>query len=397
MKITNRHYPFSERCQNLPSSFIRDILKVASEKEVISFAGGLPDPGLFPLHELESCTSTIFKKYGTSLLQYSKSDGWSNLKKWICDHYKNEFDMTIIPEQILVTNGSQQALDLIGKAFINKGDNIILEQPSYLGAIQAFMAYEPIILPVPIQIDGINLEALEKLLIQHKPKLLYLVSNFQNPSGITISEEKRKLLAMLAERYDVIIAEDDPYGMLRYDGASIKPIRSHCHNTILCGSFSKIIAPGLRMGWIIADEEIIRKLLVLKQATDLHCNNFSQLIIENYLTTFSLEEHLTSIRSTYGKKRNLMYNAIKDNFPLKCEVIYPEGGMFIWVSLPEHIDTEILLAHTLKENVIFVPGKYFFTNGTGQNTMRLNFTNSAEEDIEHGIRVIGRKIIEVFH
>lgn len=381
-------FRFSERSNNLPSSFLRDILKVASSKDVISFAGGLPDPSLFPLKELADCADSVFRSHGSGVLQYSNSEGLMSLKEWICNYYYNKFEMHVHPDQILITNGSQQALDLIGKTFLDKGDEIILEQPSYLGAIQAFTAYQPRILPIPITHDGLDLNSLEQALLNHQPKLLYLVSNFQNPSGFTISREKREQLAELASRYNLIIVEDDPYGELRYTGSHLKPILSYYPRTLLCGSFSKMIAPGLRLGWVVGDATIIRKMLIMKQAADLHCNNLSQLIIDQYLRKYSLNDHLEKLKSAYGKKCRLMYDTAKALMPDGCDVNMPEGGMFLWVKLPEHIDTSILLDSALKENVIFVPGKYFFTNGKGQNTMRMNYTTCSEEEIITGVKTI---------
>lgn len=390
--ISKNTYPFSKRSQNLPSSFIRDILKVAAQNDVISFAGGLPDPGLFPLDGLEESAQEIFRQHGKSLLQYSKTEGLPSLKEWICHYYWRTYQMQVNPDQLLITSGSQQALDLIGKAFMDPGDQLVLEQPSYLGAIQAFMAYEPAILALPIYVDGLDIEALKELLNIHQPKLLYLVPNFQNPSGFTISEAKRKELAELAQTYNLIIVEDDPYGQLRFEGEELKPIRSYYEDSILCGSFSKIIAPGLRIGWVVANEEIIRKLLVLKQASDLHSNNLSQYLADHFLRNFSFDAHLNKIRKAYGRKCEFMFAEVVKAFPANCRIMKPEGGMFLWVELPAHMDAELLLQYCMEEKVIFVPGKFFYTNGKGQNTMRLNFTNCSEEHIRKGIGIIGKAI-----
>lgn len=386
--LINQMPEFSRRCQNLPSSFIRDILKITGQKDIISFAGGLPDPELFPLKEIEGSTAAVFKKEGAKLLQYSQSEGIPILKDWICKYYDEKYQLKICPEQVLITNGSQQALDLIGKAFINPGDQIVLEQPSYLGAIQAFMAYEPAILPVAIHKDGIDIQALEALLILHQPKLLYLVSNFQNPSGFTLSLEKREQLTALAVAYGFIIIEDDPYGQLRYEGEHLPPMLAFCQNSILCGSFSKVVAPGLRIGWVVAQEAIIQKLLVLKQASDLHSNNLSQYITEHFLSNYNLDNHLDKLRASYGEKCQYMFDILKRALPAECRISKPEGGMFLWVEIPEFMDAEELLRETIQQRVLFVPGKYFFTNGKGHNTMRLNFTNSSKQQIEAGVLVI---------
>ena len=394
--INSESYPFSSRCQNLPSSFIRDILKVADQKDMISFAGGLPDASLFPLDDLEASAASVFKNQGAKLLQYSNSDGLRTLKQLICHYYHVTFKMRVKPDQILITSGSQQGLDLISKAFINTGDEIILEQPSYLGAIQAFSAYEPDILPVKIEADGINLEELEEILKAHQPKFLYLVPNFQNPSGFSISEEKRVKLAALAQLYKFIIVEDDPYGQIRFEGEDPKPIRYYSENAILCGSFSKIIAPGLRIGWIVANEAIIRKLLILRQASDLHSNNLSQYIADHYLRNFDFKKHLDKIKESYAAKCNFMYEALLKHFPGECKFYKPEGGMFLWVELPEYMEAELLLTNSMEEKVIFVPGKYFYSNGKGKNTMRLNFTNSSIEEIKKGIAILGSNLRDIY-
>lgn len=383
---------FSKRSEALPSSFIRDILKVTNQEKVISFAGGLPDAQLFPFEALEESAKAVFQHYGPKILQYSGSEGLESLRLWICDFYRNRHNLEIKPEQVLLTNGSQQALDLIGKAFIDTGDQIILEQPSYLGAIQAFMVYEPDVLPVPIGQDGLDLDSLEELLRVHSPKLLYLVSNFQNPSGFTLSLEKRERLACLAEEYDFIIVEDDPYGMLRYEGEDLPPIRYYTSQSILCGSFSKVMAPGFRLGWVVAEEAVIQKLLILKQASDLHSNNLSQYIADYYLRHYNLQEHVDKLKQHYGQKCQMMYAAFKRELPSTCQVIKSEGGMFLWIKLPEYIDAGALLQETMQQNVIFVPGKYFYTNGKGHNTLRVNFTNSTEDAIQLGVTVIAQAV-----
>lgn len=393
MKTLTLHKPtFSKRCDSLPSSFIRDILKVTNQKEVISFAGGLPDAQLFPFESLEESTKAVFQNYGPKILQYSESEGLKSLRMWICDFYKSRYNMEVKPEQVLITNGSQQALDLIGKAFIDAQDQIVLEQPSYLGAIQAFMVYEPEILPVAIGRSGMELDCLKELLRVHAPKLLYLVSNFQNPTGYTLSLEKRERLACLAEEYSFIIVEDDPYGMLRYEGSDLPPMRYFTSQSILCGSFSKIMAPGFRLGWIVAEEAIIQKLLILKQASDLHSNNLSQYIADHYLRHYNLEEHIDKLKHHYGQKCQVMYTAFKDALPSTCKVNKSEGGMFLWIELPEYMDAEMLLRETMLQNVIFVPGKYFFTNGKGHNTLRVNFTNSTESAIHQGVSIIANAV-----
>lgn len=391
-----QQFKFASRCQNLPSSFIRDILKVADQKDIISFAGGLPDPSLFPLQNLEDSAAAVFKNYGTKMLQYSNSDGLPALKQLICHYYKIKFGMKIIPAQVLITSGSQQGLDLISKAFINPGDEIVLEQPTYLGAIQAFTAYEPVILPVNIAEDGIDLDQLEDILKAKNPKFLYLVPNFQNPTGYTISLEKRSKLADLAELYNFVIIEDDPYGQIRFEGEHLEPIRYYSDKSILCGSFSKIIAPGLRIGWIIGNESIIQKLLVLRQASDLHSNNLSQYIADHYLRNFNFDAHLAGIIERYSTKCNFMYEALIKYFPSDCKIIKPQGGMFIWVELPEYMDATLLLKNAIDEKILFVPGKYFYTNGKGQNTIRLNFTNSSYEEIKRGIAMLGSKLKDIY-
>ena len=368
-------------------SFIREILKVTEDSNIISFAGGLPNPAFFPVKEIAEAAAKIFEMDGRNVLQYSTTEGYLPLRKYIAERYLKRNGLKIHPDQILITNGSQQGLDLIGKAFLNKGDGVVIESPGYLGAIQAFSIYEPIFKSVSLLDDGIDIDMLKKTVRDKQIKLVYTVPTFQNPSGITYSRQKRKDVANILEKHDVIFIEDNPYYELRFAGEDLPLIRNFREeNSILLGSFSKIVSPGLRLGWICTTNEIMEKIIIAKQASDLHSNNLAQRIVYQYLIDNDIDEHIIKIREAYKIRRDLMVSMISEHFPEEIEFTKPEGGMFLWITLPEKISSLDLFEHAIKENVAFVPGNPFYVNGGGNNTLRLNFSNSDEEQIEIGIK-----------
>ncbi|WP_406657226.1 PLP-dependent aminotransferase family protein [Methanolobus sp. ZRKC2] len=378
---------FADRMKLTRKSFIREILKVTEQPEIISFAGGLPNPGLFPVEAIAAASAKVLSAEGKNVLQYSSTEGYLPLREFIAERYHRKSGLEIEPDEILITNGSQQSLDLIGKVFLNKGDKVIIEQPGYLGAIQAFSIFEPEFRSVTLFDDGIDTALLESVLNEGTAKLFYTVPTFQNPSGITYSREKRNALSNILKKHNVVCVEDNAYGELRFAGEELPTIRSFSDETILMGSFSKIIAPGLRMGWICAGKEIMNKLLVAKQAADLHSNYLSQRIIYQYLQDNDIDEHILNIKDAYGKRRDLMVKMMDEHFPDEIEYTQPEGGMFIWVTLPEGISSIDLFDLAVKENVAFVPGSPFYTEDRiGDNTFRLNFSNSDFEQIEEGIK-----------
>ena len=368
-------------------SFIREILKVTEDSNIISFAGGLPNPAFFPVKEIAEAAAKIFEMDGRNVLQYSTTEGYLPLRKYIAERYLKRNGLKIHPDQILITNGSQQGLDLIGKAFLNKGDGVVIESPGYLGAIQAFSIYEPTFKSVSLLDDGIDIDMLKKTVRDEQIKLVYTVPTFQNPSGITYSRQKRKDVANILEKHDVIFIEDNPYYELRFAGEDLPLIRNFREeNSILLGSFSKIVSPGLRLGWICTTNEIMEKIIIAKQASDLHSNYLAQRIVYQYLIDNDIDKHIIKIRDAYKIRRDLMVSMISEHFPEEIEFTKPEGGMFLWITLPDKISSLDLFEHAIKENVAFVPGNPFYVNGGGNNTLRLNFSNSDEEQIEIGIK-----------
>lgn len=377
--------------ENTPRSFIREILKVTQRPEIISFAGGLPNPVLFPVNELAETAYAVIAEDGRRALQYSTTEGHLPLREWIAARYKKRFDVDVSTDEILITNGSQQCLDLIGKIFINKGSRVAIERPGYLGAIQAFAMYEPEFSPVNLTDDGPDTGMLSQVLSQDTPSLFYGVPNSQNPSGITWTAENRKRVAGVMEEYETILVEDDAYGELRFRGDPAPSMQSLIPElTVMTGSFSKIIAPGMRMGWICAPEEITRQAVTVKQGTDLHSNILSQEIIARFLNDYPVDDHISKITTEYAKQCDCMLGAMKDEFPAEITYTCPSGGMFVWATLPDGYSSTELFERALKEDVAILPGTPFYTDGGGDSTMRLNFSNSTRERIEDGISRLGR-------
>ena len=376
---------FANRMQNIQKSFIREILKVTQDPEVISFAGGLPNPRFFPVEELAAATAKALAKQGRQMLQYSTTEGYGPLREFIAARYAAK-GVAVSADEILITNGSQQGLDLIGKIFLNQGDTMIIERPGYLGAIQAFAMYEPQFLPVPLLEDGIDLDTLEVVLRDHQPKLFYAVPNFQNPSGVTYSEPVRCTAAQLLAHQNTILIEDNPYGELRFAGLELPSLKNYLGDqAILLGSFSKVVAPGVRLGWICAKPEFIDKFIIAKQATDLHSNYLAQCVVAQYLQDHDLDAHLATIKAAYKKQCDLMVAMMTELCPEEVTFTRPEGGMFIWVTLPEGMSSLALFDEAARLKVVFVPGQPFYVGGGGENTLRLNFSNCDEAKIEAGI------------
>lgn len=381
---------FADRLKAIPKSFIREILKVTSQPEIVSFAGGLPNPACFPIEGVREAASKVLTDDGASALQYAVTEGYMPLREYIANRYKTRFGMEVNPRNILITNGSQQGLDLIGKLLLNTGDGVILETPSYLGAIQAFSAYMPTFLTVPLYEHGVDTEAVRELCESRKAKLMYSIPNFQNPTGISYTDDVRRTLAEILQQYPILLVEDDPYGEIRFKGESLKPLKYYApEQTLLLGSFSKVIAPGLRLGWIVAPESLMEKLVVLKQGADLHSNYFAQRVIHQFLMDNSLDDHIATIKELYGRQRDHMVRMIEQHFPKEIRITRPEGGMFLWATLPEGTDAKAIFDIAIREKVAFVPGAPFHLYGQGSNTMRLNFSSSNEERIEKGIQKLG--------
>ncbi|TDT61524.1 PLP-dependent aminotransferase family protein [Fonticella tunisiensis] len=386
-------FRLAERMNNLKASEIREILKLTENPEIISFAGGLPAPELFPVEKLKEITIQILENDGKAALQYSTTEGYIPLRKIIAEERMKPAGVNVSYENILIINGSQQGLDFSGKIFLDKDDVVICESPSYLGAINAFKAYMPKFVEVPMDDDGMIIEELEKALEANpKAKLIYTIPDFQNPTGKTLSVERRKRLVELAEKYNVPIIEDNPYGELRYEGDRLPAIKSFDTKglVVYLGTFSKTFCPGYRLGWICASPELLSKYIMVKQGADLQASSISQREAALFMEKYKLDEHINKIKKIYRRRRDLMIETIKKEFPETVKYTYPSGGLFTWISLPEGYDSAEILIKALKEKVAFVPGGSFFPNGGHPNHFRLNYSNMPEEKIVEGIRRLGR-------
>jgi 2-aminoadipate transaminase len=382
----------------MESSAIRELLKLTEQPDIISFGGGLPAPDVFPVEEFNAACDRVLRNHGAMALQYSTTEGFLPLREMIARH-SARYGIKITPDNVLITSGSQQALDLLGKILIDPGDRILVESPTYLAAIQAWNAYGAEFITVPMDSDGMNTDYLEEAL-RAGPKFIYVLPNFQNPTG-----ETRKLIA-LADQYGVPIVEDDPYGQLRYEGDHLPSIvvldsqfrddTTPCYrgNVIYLSTFSKTLAPGLRLGWVVAPPEVISKLVQAKQGADLHTATFNQLVAFEVARGGFLDRHIHTIRDVYGRRRNLMMTAMEREFPSEVSWTHPQGGLFIWGTLPTYMDAKDLLKTCLERKVAFVPGEPFHPTGGGKNTMRINFSNATHDEIELGIRRLGISIGE---
>jgi 2-aminoadipate transaminase len=378
--------PFARRMDQMRPSTIREILKITAQPDVISFAGGLPAPELFPVAEVRAAADQVLVRYGSQALQYGQSEGYAALREWIAAEM-GQRGIKATATDVLVTNGSQQVLDLMGKLYLNPGDVVLTENPTYLAAIQAFQTFEVKFVPVPTDENGLIPEALPELIRQHRPKFLYTIPNFQNPTGITLSAPRRETLAKLAAEHHLLVVEDDPYGKLRYRGTDIPPIK-HWDETgqvVYASTFSKTIAPGIRTGWLIAPPEIFKRLLILKQASDLHTSSFDQILAYLYLTNNDQAAHLNKIRRCYGERYDVLDSTLRSAMPAGYSWTKPEGGMFLWITGPKELDSLELLQRCIAQKVAFVPGRDFFPADAGRNFLRLNYSNSTPERIREGV------------
>ncbi|UCD13921.1 MAG: PLP-dependent aminotransferase family protein [Thermoplasmatales archaeon] len=386
---------YSDRAGKMRKSEIRELLKVTQDPEIISFAGGLPNPKSFPIQELQASIQSVIDHHGKTALQYGTTQGLDELREAIAERSRKDgIDCTA--DNIIITSGSQQALDTVGKLFLNPGDIPLVGLPTYLGGINAFRSYEANLVGIPLDEDGMIIDALEekiKDLLKDNlfPKFVYVVPTFQNPAGVVMSESRRKKLIDIASEYDLIVVEDDPYGKLGYDIPHIKPLKAYDdeENIIYMSTFSKILAPGFRLAWTIANEELTRKMIICKQALDLCTNTFTQFIANEFIKSGSLDLHIMKLCEMYKPKRDIMINAMESCFPDGCSCNKPQGGMFAWATLPEGIDTEIMFLDALKEKVAYVHGKAFCVDGGGGRSMRLNFSYSTNEQLEEGMRRLG--------
>ncbi len=385
---------FAQRTQKMESSAIRELLKFTENPDVISFAGGMPAPEVFPLEKFKEACITVLDNNGAASLQYGSTDGYTPLRDMIARH-SARYGINITTDNILITSGSQQALDLLGKIFINRGDHILVESPTYIGALQAWRSYGAEFVPVPLDEHGMVTSELEDRL-RAGVKFIYALPNFQNPTGSTLAYDRRLKLIELAERYGVPIVEDDPYGQLRYEGENLPTLavldsqtrsQSECYsgNVIYLSTFSKTLAPGIRLAWVIAPPTVINKLIQAKQGADLHTSTFNQIVAFEVARGGYLDEHVKIIRKTYKERRDVMLETLEENMPDGVSWTHPKGGLFLWATLPECLDAQALFPDAVAEKVAFVPGFSFFAEGGGQNTMRLNFSNATPEKINEGI------------
>jgi 2-aminoadipate transaminase len=388
-----RTYHFADRMKKTPRSFIREILKVTENPEIISFAGGLPNPAQIDVEGITRAAQSVLEEDGKTALQYSTTEGYLPLRRFISNRYKTRLGLSIPPEEILITNGSQQCLDLMGKILINAGDGVAIERPGYLGAIQAFSLYEPVFHPIPLLPDGPDLHSLKTTLDKSAVKIFYGIPNSQNPSGITYSRDKRREIADLLAGRETLFVEDDAYGELHFSGKPLPSMHQYLPDqTIITGSFSKILAPGMRLGWICAPGEIMDQIIIAKQASDLHSNYLSQRIAYRYLEDSDIDTRIQKIRAAYKIQCDLMVRMLKEKFAGTLSFTEPEGGMFIWVTLPEGCSSQEFFEKALLEKVAVLPGFPFYVDGGGSDTVRLNFSNANEENIIEGISRLAKAI-----
>jgi 2-aminoadipate transaminase len=396
---------YAQRTQRMTSSAIRELLKLTEDPEVISFAGGLPAPDVFPVDEFNAACEQVLKDWGAQALQYGSTEGYLPLREMIARH-TGRYGISITAQNILITSGSQQALDLLGKVFINPGDRILVEEPTYLGALQAWNAYGAEYVTVPMDENGMRTDGLESAL-RCGVKFIYVLPNFQNPTGVTLSRERRQQLIEIADRYGVPIIEDDPYGQLRYEGENLPSIvtmdnefrrnggNDYRGNVIYLSTFSKTLAPGLRLAWVVAPTQVIRKLVQAKQGADLHTATFNQIVAFEVARGGFLDRHIWLIRRVYGERRNIMLDAMEELFPPGVRWTKPQGGLFLWGMLPKGMDTSEIFKVAVKRKVAFVPGTSFYALGGGENTMRLNFSYSNPDQIKIGIERLGNLLKEM--
>lgn len=383
----------ANRMSLLRTSEIRELLKFAERPEIISFAGGMPAPELFPVEEIKKSIEKVLDMSGRSALQYSATEGFYQLRKIIAEERMKAAGVTATADDIVITSGSQQGLDFSGRIFINPGDVVICESPSYLGALNAFRAYEPKFVEIEMDDNGMIMDELEKALSQNpNAKFIYTIPDFQNPTGKTLSLERRKKLVELAVKYNVPVIEDNPYGELRFEGERLPAIKSFDKDGIVVylGTYSKTFCPGLRIGWVCANKMLLSKYVIVKQGADLQCNSLTQREAAMFMQMNNLDEHIEKIKVVYKKRRDLMLETMEKEFPNNCTFTRPQGGLFTWVKFPENADAQEIFNLALKENVAFVPGGSFFPNGGKKNYGRFNYSNMSEEKIVEGIKRLGK-------
>jgi Transcriptional regulators containing a DNA-binding HTH domain and an aminotransferase domain (MocR family) and their eukaryotic orthologs len=384
---------FSKRMEMIKPSAIRSVQKrIAATENVISFAAGLPDPALFPLDDLEKATSRMIREKGELAFQYGLTKGYDPMIDKLVERMRNKEKVDASAANIILTTGSQQGLALCAMMFLDEGDVVVAENPSYLGGINACRPYGVSFIGVDTDDEGMDTKELDKVLAENPSvKILYVIPNFQNPTGKAWSLQRRKDFMEVINKYDVIVVEDNPYGEIRFKGEFVPSLKSMDTQgkIVYLGSFSKILAPGLRIAWICADPEVVKEAELIKEGWDLQCNQFVQVQAVQYMEDFDLEAHIAEIQQLYMKKCDLMLEMMDKEFPENVKYTRPEGGMFIWVELPENVDADVLLDTALAHGVAYIPGEPFFANGGPKNTIRMNFTTVSEEQIKKGIKILG--------
>lgn len=391
------NYNYSNKVPTSDTDAVGEILKAAANPEIISFAGGLPAPELFPVEQIQCAANQVFQEKGRVALQYGSSKGIPELRKIIVERLKQD-GITVDEEQLMISTGSQQVLDLTSKMFINEGDTVIVEKPTYLCAIDVFNSYGAHLVGVEMDEDGMKMDLLEEALKANpNTKMIYTIPTFQNPTGRTLSLERRKKLAQLAVQYDVIVLEDNPYGAVRFEGEALPAVRSfdETGHVIYTSTFSKILAPGLRLGWVVAPLELINKYTMMKQSVDLHSDNLAQYIVATFFENNDVDAHVAKITALYKERKDLMMAAIKKYFPKTVRYSQPEGGMFIWIEVPDVTNTQELFDRCIQNNVAFVPGEPFYCGDIVPGTFRLNYSNMPEEQIDIGMKRLAEAIDEV--
>jgi 2-aminoadipate transaminase len=386
-------YRFARRVSRIGVSAVREILKVTEQPEIISFAGGLPAPELFPVDIIAQAHAEVFQQNGAAAMQYSTTEGWMPLRKWVAERMRRRGALADA-NRVLITTGSQQGIDLIAKAFLNSGDKVIVENPTYLAALQTFNAYEAEFVTIESDDDGMQVDTLEDAIVVNDPKLIYVVADFHNPKGTSLALERRKKLIEISRRYRVPIIEDNPYGELRYRGNHLPTLASLDEDGLVIhlSTFSKTLSPGMRIGWATAAEEIFQALVIGKQSVDLHTSTIEQRAAARAIELFDYEAHVANLCRVYGERCSTMIRAIESHFAAETNWTRPEGGLFLWVELPVGIDCSQLLKEAVRERVAFVPGAPFFARDARLNFARLNFSNSQPEMIEEGIKRLSQVI-----
>ncbi len=388
---------FAKRMERMQASEIRELLKLTAQPDIISFAGGLPAPELFPVEEIAKVSHDLVLKEGRQLLQYGTTEGRVTLREKIAKRMADKYNTVVKPDDILITTGSQQCLDFAGKLFLDPGDVVLCESPSYLGALNAFNAYEPVFMEVPTDEGGLIPEELDKILeTTLRCKFIYVIPDFQNPTGRTWTMERRKKFMEVVNKHNLPVLEDNPYGELRYEGKILPSLKSMDTKGLVMflGTFSKIFCPGLRLGWIAAESSVLQEFVKVKQSADLHSSNFDQGVADAYMENYDLDAHVEDIVALYRKRRDLIIRTMEEEFPKGTEWTHPQGGLFLWLTFPEGVSALKVFEKCIEMKVAGVIGDAFYPNEKTDRSMRINYSNMPEEKIVEGVKRMAKAIRE---